>query len=238
MFGKIRRFSILTFITVLFFFSNTVWGINNLMMDLAVERIEKAGPPKLVGKDVIFTYSSKEPLRFVGARFEHENYKILHTYVRNRNGVFVLIYPVPENLTKFTYRIVADGIWMADPNNPDIEYNNVDTVFSVFTVHKLPEFSIINPEIGKNRTATFYLRTSSGRSLTISGDFNNWDPFIDRFKEIKPGLYKVTIRTLPGRHYYHFLLDGKKLIDPYNLDVRQDYEDFAVSSFLMPQQQN
>ena len=235
MFGKLQRFSILTLIT-LFFSYYPLYGINNLMMDITVGNIKKAGPPRLIGRDIIFTYSSSKPVRFVGSRFKHENYKILHIYERNKNGIFILIYPVPENTKELTYRIVEDGIWMADPFNPNIKYNNVGTAFSYYKIKNLPKMAISNPNIGKNRTATFYLRAASGQMVTITGDFNNWDPFIDKLTEEEPGLYGITLTLLPGRHYYYFLINGNKLIDPYNLDIRENYEGYAVSSFLMPPQ--
>ncbi|RKX86190.1 MAG: hypothetical protein DRP57_02105 [Spirochaetes bacterium] len=233
MFGKLQRFSIATLFTLFFCFS-PLYGIDNLMMDLTVGNIKKAGPPRLIGRDIIFTFSASKPIRFVGLRFKHENYKILHTYVRNRNGIFLLIYPVPENLRELTYRIVEDGIWMADPFNPDVKYNDSGTAFSFYEIKDLPKLAIVNPKIEKNSKATFYLRIASGHVVTITGDFNSWDPFIDKLKEQEPGLYGITLKVLPGRHYYYFLIDGKKLIDPYNLDIREDYEGYAISSFLMP----
>lgn len=233
MFGKLQRFSILTLIT-LFFCYPPLYGINNLMMDITVGNIKKGGPPKLIGHDIIFTFSSSKQVRFVGSRFKHENYEILHTYVRNRNGVFILIYPVPDNIKELTYRIVEDGIWMADPFNPNIKYNDDGTAFSFYKLNNLPKTAIINPKIEKNRTAIFSIRTAAGHIITITGDFNNWDPFLDKLTEQVPGLYSITLKLLPGRHYYYFLIDGKKLIDPYNTDIREDYEGYAVSSFLMP----
>ncbi len=212
-----------------------MWALSNLQLDLTVQGIEKAGPPQIVDNLVIFTYQSKNPIRFVGARFENENYKTLHIYEINKNHIFVLIYPIPQGVTRLRYRITVDGLWISDPFNPDKEYDETGTVFSIV---KLPPSKEITPQsepyvLGEGKVR-FTLKTHPGKNIYLMGDFNNWDPFMTRMQETEEGIYTVTIHVLPGRHYYYFIVDGKKLLDPNNTDIRTDYEGFAVSSFYMP----
>ncbi|MQY76537.1 MAG: hypothetical protein GH155_02810, partial [Spirochaeta sp.] len=66
------------------------------------------------------------------------------------------------------------------------------------------------------------------------GEFNNWDPFSHNLMQEQPGLFTITLRLLPGPHYYLFVVDGDKTLDPFNLDSATDYEDYRVSTFTLP----
>ncbi len=212
-----------------------LWPLNSLLTDLTVQSIKEARPPEILIDSVIFTYKSPEPVRYVGARFEHEDYRILHLYQRNRNGVFVLVYPLPDGIKKIKYRIVADGVWMPDPTNKTREQDRYGTEFSVVELKRAFQRFTGNPTVRDDGTVTFKLKTNPGKIVTLTGDFNMWDPFLTRMRETEPGLYQVTIRVLPGRHYYYYIVNGDKLLDPLNTDLRTDYEGFSVSSFLVPQ---
>ena len=98
-----------------------LFGANPLSLDIAVKTLAAAQPPRMVGDELILSYKPAYPVRFVGVRFGHESWKILHTYARNEHEVFVLDYPVPEGGREIRYRIVVDGLWMADPANPRVD---------------------------------------------------------------------------------------------------------------------
>ena len=68
-----------------------------MTLDLALNGLKAAQPPHLVGDVLILSYQPDRSanVRFVGARFETENYAILHTFLKNQYGVFVLDYEVP-----------------------------------------------------------------------------------------------------------------------------------------------
>ena len=41
-------------------------------------------------------------------------------------------------------------------------------------------------------------RGKPGRRVSLVGDFNNWDPFMDPLDETSPGSYSVTLRVPAG----------------------------------------
>ena len=67
--------------------------------------------------------------------------------------------------------------------------------------------------------------------MTIQGDFNNWDPFVNQLTETEPGMYRITLHLLPGGHWYRFFSDGRRLVDRYNSDTARDPDGLPVSYF-------
>ncbi len=216
-------------------FIHNLWALDTIKLDLTVQGIKEAGAPKIVDGVVIFTYQTDTPVKFVGARFENEEYKKLHLYEVNKNNIFVLIYIPPHNIKKLRYRITVDGLWIKDPFNPNKEYDSTGTVFSTVTLPQQRDIYKPGVTIKSNGYVQFVLQTRTGRNVYITGDFNKWDPFMDRMEEVKKGIYSTQLHLLPGRHYYYFIVDGEKLLDPINVDIRRDYEGFAVSSFYIPE---
>jgi hypothetical protein len=41
----------------------------------------------------------------------------------------------------------------------------------------------------------------------------------------------------PGRHFYYYVVNGQRVLDPINQQTARDFEDFQVSTFFLPQNQ-
>jgi hypothetical protein len=91
--------------------------VSSIGLHLHITGLKEARPPEVLEGYLVL--SAKGSYRFVGAAFSHEDWRTVHAYQKNLNGVFVLVVPVPygEGLTT-RYRLVVDGLWMADPINP------------------------------------------------------------------------------------------------------------------------
>jgi hypothetical protein len=207
------------------------------VLDVAIRTIRSMQAPSLVGDSLILTYRSRDPARFVGARFEHEQWAVLHAYAVNDHGVFVLDYPLPGNATqvgcRLRYRIVADGVWMVDPANPFVEVDDRGVEVSVYEVETEVERSVANPEVKAGR-ATFVYHGAPGVRVSLVGDFNLWDPFAELMTEIGPGEFTATVEVRPGRHYYAYFAEGRKVLDEANSDTGIDPDGRRVSSFTVP----
>jgi hypothetical protein len=219
------------------FFPAPLRAIDAQRLDIAIKSVESQGPPFLLGDILILSHEPDSgSARFVGARFAHESFAVLHPFVRNEYGVFVLGYPVPEGVGTIRYRIVVDGLWMSDPANPDTEPDSLGNPISLFRIEKEIPRSVINPAVLPDGAFLFLFRSKSGRRISISGDFNNWEPFIDYLSEIpgKPGWYSIRLRIKPGAHYYFFFSDGTRILDPFNPETATDPGGNEVSYFLLP----
>jgi len=213
--------------------ASRLFAATPLTLVLALNGLKDAQPPHLVQDVLILSYKPdrEHPVRFVGARFETEDYAVLHTFTINQYGVFVLDYEVPENIRLIRYRLVVDGLWVNDPLNPLSEQDDQGNLISLFMLETEPTRPILNPQRESDGSVTFVFRGSPGRRVTIQGDFNNWDPFVDQLIETEPGTYRITLRLLPGGHWYRFFADGQRLLDQFNTDTAQDPDGMPVSYF-------
>jgi hypothetical protein len=206
---------------------------NPTALDVNIRTTRTMQAPRLVGDTLVLTYWSRVPVRFVGARFYHEHGSVLHVYSLNEHGVFVLDYPLPVGLERLSYRIVVDGLWMADPSNPLREIDDRGDEVSVFEVDTEPQRSIVNPEVKAGR-ATFVYRGTPGSRVSLVGDFNGWDPFAELMYEVRPGVFTATIEVRSGRHYYAYFAGGRKVLDEWNSETGIDPDGRRVSSFTVP----
>ncbi len=208
--------------------------IESLTLHLELAGLKAAKAPEVFEGELVLSVSG--PYRSVAAAFAHEGFATLHAYERNRQGIFVLAYPVPLKRTEpLEYRIVADGVWTLDPSNPE-RRSDAATGVDV-SVAQVPYLSDLHLGVYRlldedGRTARFLFRGASGEAVTVCGDFDNWDPFIHEMSETSPGLYRLDLPLPPGRHYYAFVYRGEELPDPLN-PVKAANGDGKVVSVLV-----
>jgi hypothetical protein len=211
--------------------AGTAFAANALMLDIAVQSISTSQPPRMVEDELLLSYKPDGHAGFVGVRFAHESWQVLHSFARNEKGVFVLDYPVPEGVREIRYRMVVDGLWMTDPSNPRIDTDGLGNELSVFVLEKEPARTLINPKRERDGSLTFTFTGAPGRRVFIAGDFNNWDPFIDPLEETAPGTYSITLRIPSGGHWYYFFSNGSRILDRYNPVTGEDPDGKTVSYF-------
>ena len=53
------------------------------------------------------------------------------------------------------------------------------------------------------------------RSVSVAGDFNDWNPGQTKLERSEGGMWTATIALKPGRYQYMFVIDGKQwVVDP------------------------
>ncbi|MBN1524626.1 MAG: hypothetical protein JW904_09090 [Spirochaetales bacterium] len=220
-----------SFLVFLLFIFALYSGIaESLDLLLYIQKIEHASQPEVFGDTIIFTYDSPKHTFFVGARFSHENYAVMHSFRINENNIFVLAIPLPPADMTIKYRLMVDGLWTNDPKNPLQEVDMLGNVLSVINVAGLPQMPFSTPVVKNGNIVEFSLQTETGRRVYVAGDFNSWDPFSHRLAEISPGIYRLQLQLYPGKHNYYFLVDGIRMIDPRNEKIMTDSDGFFVST--------
>ena len=206
--------------------------IENLTLHLALAGMKAAEAPRVIEGELVLSASG--PYRSVAVAFAHENFAVLHPYERNRQGVFVFAYPVPLKWKggSLEYRVVIDGVWTIDPSDPDRRSDPATGL--ELSVARVPYLSDLHLGLYKvlgddGSTARFLFRGASGESVTVCGDFDNWDPFIHEMSETAPGVYQLDLPLTRGRHYYAFVYRGEELPDPLNPEKAADREGRLVS---------
>ncbi|WP_455382957.1 hypothetical protein [Salinispira pacifica] len=209
----------------------------NLDLHLEVSRFKSAAPPEVFMGNLILTYenprnSQHTNIRYVGAAFRNENFTQIHPFKINENGVYFLVYPLPKDVSKIEYRIVVDGLWIADPQNPNsMIVPDTDVSLSVADIPPQPGPPPVSPQLLPGNRVQFFFDAPPGRTVYVAGSFNNWDPYMHRMEETSPGHYTLTIRVMPGTYYYNFVADGRRVPDPDNTNSAFSRDGTAVSVF-------
>lgn len=219
------------------------FGIDNIELHVEVTSMTEAAPPRVVDGRVLFSYepsgrtiTGPRFTRYVGVAFEHENYSEVHVFSRNQNGIFFLIYPIPSDgrIRTLRYRYIVDGLWLPDPENPNRVRDVAGIAISYVDV-PVPEADQGDlPRLQRSGRMLFAFRGEPGRIVHIAGSFTNWDPFMHRLRESAPGEYSITLRLPPGTYAYYFVVDGERVLDPFNPDTAYDLDGNPASRVTVP----
>jgi hypothetical protein len=147
------------------------------------------------------------------------------------SGLMFHFEPIPENIRNMDYRMIIDGLWTVDPQNPYSISGSSGIVESRFP---LPENPKTIRDAGTPGTYRFSYSASAGETITVGGTFNNWDPFMFELRETSPGFYTLTLPIPPGSFQYLFYHRGAKVPDPANPKRLYTREGNIVSEAIMP----
>lgn len=202
-------------------------------LHFAITEAVAASPPELIDNHLVLTYKGARRYRFVGAAFKHEDFKEVHPFYVNTNGVYVLTYPIEEGIESIDYRLVVDGLWMTDPENSLTSRGPGGISLSRFSI---PE-KTGPPEspLTENGGITFIYNGAPGQRVYVYGDFNNWDPYMFRMRETgRTGTYTYRLRARAGKYKYKFIVDGTSFADPLNDDKTLDIFGETASVLTVP----
>ncbi|QMU99126.1 hypothetical protein F0310_01640 [Borrelia sp. A-FGy1] len=201
--------------------------------------------PMVDSKRVIMFYPSDRSIRKVFAVFDFDGYSKKYLFQKNKYGLFFVKVNLPHGLERIKYKLIVDGIWTNDEYNKNIVYDKDLIPFSVIDISVINNsyISLRNPidSSNKREVEIFYIGRP-GQFVTIAGNFNNFNPFLNRLTEHEhnQGVYTIKLKDLPkGRIYYYFVDSGNKVIDKNNVNRTNLYFvkgignkiDFEVSYF-------
>jgi 1,4-alpha-glucan branching enzyme len=66
----------------------------------------------------------------------------------------------------------------------------------------------------KARKTEFSLSAHRVQSVSIAGDFNQWNPSSHPLRIDDKGIWRISIALNPGQYEYRFLVDGELQNDP------------------------
>lgn len=208
--------------------------------------IKKAGTPEIFEDAVIFTFPSTS--RRLGVAFAHEGFSTVHWFkklMKSENlsdravtdessdkrentsspvyvdsGLLFFVYEFPEGMKELEYRLIIDGLWITDPNNPN--YRMDPSTGIVHSIVALPEIYPVDIEkrsvvyTAPAGSLRFMFDGDPGQHVTVAGTFNNWDPFMYQLEETRPGHYELVLPLPPGTYRYVFYYRGSRILDPNN----------------------
>ena len=209
-------------------------GAQDLGVTLEVGSVEHASAPRVLGDHLLFTYAF-EPDRHDGRihaveiALAHEDFNRLYAFERNANDVYVFLYDVPPELDEVRYRLVVDGIWTTDPQNPDRVVDRWGVALSRTVVPRVERTATRAPITYPDGTVEFVVTAPPGSSVSVVGSFNGWDPFMTPLRETSPGRFSRRLRLGTGEHLYYYVVDGLRVPDPKNERRRWHSSGLVVS---------
>lgn len=190
--------------------------------------------PVVIDGQVIFTLPST--YRRAGVAFAHENWAKIHWFRRlelpvddvapfvekskkprqfyHDSGIMFTVYAPPPDTAVLEYRLIADGLWIADPSNNESRLNTSSGVKnSLVYLDPVPdsypakEAEPAKPAENDGRVR-FRYNAEPGSTVYLTGNFNNWDPFMYEMREESPGAYSLALGLPPGTYHYVFFDRG------------------------------
>ena len=207
----------------------------SLSIHTEISELKKAKSPFFLDNRILFTYyEGNQFTRRVAIAFETDNYKSVFPLMKNENNVFFIAREIPKKMDSLNYRLIVDGVWTDDPVNMNSFLSPERLKVSRIIIPGIYREQLTSPII-EYRNVTFIYKDNSNKNVYLSGNFNNWDPFMFRMKEERenPGTYSISMRMSPGNHYYKFVTDGVSIQDPNNLQKAYESRGNAVSIFTI-----
>ena len=224
-------------VIALVFFSQ-ILAAQSLTVSLEIAGIERSGPPRLLGGQMLFTYEFADDrpgrIHTVAVAFAHDEFQTIHQFSRNDQGIYVLLVDLPANVSEARYRLIVDGIWTTDPHAPGEIRDRWGVRLSTTPVPSRERRPIDTPIVVADGIVEFTLTAAAGSRVAIVGSFNGWDPFLTPMHEERPGRFVRRVRLPPGEHLYYFSVDGQRVPDPTNRDRRHHLAGATVSVVELP----
>ncbi|MDR3312635.1 MAG: glycogen-binding domain-containing protein [Spirochaetaceae bacterium] len=189
-------------------------------LDLIISELTVAGPPLLKKGYLMFTQEINA--RYAAIVFDFENFSVIHPFTRRdmtdkegkpAGSIYFYALKIPENMSVVAYKLIVDGLWIFDPQNTETTYDPAVGLLSQVRIPVSPQ-----PVTGKTPggPVRFVYQGKENQTITVSGSFTGWDPYIYGMTETSPGFYEAHIPLPPGTYLYNFVGGLKEFTDPEN----------------------
>jgi len=79
------------------------------------------------------------------------------------------------------------------------------------------------------KPTNFMIVAPQAQSVSLVGDFNNWNPAAHPMKQMPDKAWFLTVELKHGHHRYAFLVDGTLTLDPRGLGITRNDKGERVS---------
>ncbi|WP_294428177.1 isoamylase [uncultured Treponema sp.] len=189
--------------------------------DLALTEIAKIQAPYISNNYIVFT--APVTSNSIGVAFDYEEFRKIHYFQLRKNygyegeltsSYYFYITEIPKKTPRVCYRLIIDGLWTIDPQNPNVIYNEKDN-FALSYIDMPPVETEITEKLDNGLTH-FICYSESGQKIRLGGTFTNWDSWIYEMKETAPGKYEIDIPLHAGTYYYSYYNGITPFLDETN----------------------
>jgi 1,4-alpha-glucan branching enzyme len=79
------------------------------------------------------------------------------------------------------------------------------------------------------RAVNFICNASQAKSVSLVGDFNQWDAAAHPMRQMPDRAWFLTVELTHGHHRYAFLVDGSLVLDPHAQGITRNDKGERVS---------
>jgi 1,4-alpha-glucan branching enzyme len=79
------------------------------------------------------------------------------------------------------------------------------------------------------RAVNFICNAPQAQSVSLVGDFNEWNPSVHPMNRMTDGAWLLTVELKHGHHRYAFLVDGALALDPRAQGITRNDQGERVS---------
>ena len=88
------------------------------------------------------------------------------------------------------------------------------------------------PLVEGDRLVFFYINDEA-QSVSLAGDFNDWDPDRASFSRDKKGVWRAEVETPPpGRYNYKFVINGRRWVEDPSNGLKEPDDHGGLNSVL------
>lgn len=187
--------------------------------------------PLILQDRIIFFYRGKGNEKKVVVAGDFTEWKPLLLMDRKSTNMWQYIWYDRLKKGKYMYRLLVDDVWIEDPQNTNFIINDFGEKISFFTLDEdlIPEKT--NPLWITKDIYEFKYYDNKARSVSLVGNFNNWNPYSHVMKFNGAGEFSIRLRLKDGLYVYCFVVDDKWKPDPLNLKQYRDSIGNVVSIF-------
>lgn len=187
-------------------------------LNLKYYNIQEVSVARIVKEGILFTFA--ENYNTVEVSGDFNNWQESIPLLKGSYGVFYYLFQTPLKAGKYTYRYRVNNVWMNDPLQENITYDNVNQAVSYFVVDKDMEFFNSNPIYNNDGTVTFFYSNSQAKEVMFTSSELGFNT--SRYTMNKTNnnyMWFITLQVHNGPYYYNFVADRVWYTDPINWNV-------------------
>ncbi|MGC8765813.1 MAG: glycogen-binding domain-containing protein [Brevinematia bacterium] len=220
--------------------------LSSMLFSQIIERISKEKEFEILSKEIegyrinsplilqdriIFFYRGDGTEKKVVVAGDFTEWKPLLLMERKSTNMWQYVWDERLKRGEYRYKLLVDDIWIGDPQNTNFIIDDFGEKVSFFVLEEdlIPEKT--NPLWIDKDIYEFKYYSDRANSVSLVGNFNNWNPYRHILKFNGAGEFSIRIRLKPGLYVYCFVVDEKWIPDPLNLKQYKDSTGNIVSVF-------
>ncbi len=102
---------------------------------------------------------------------------------------------------------------------------------TLHTSHSTQPYRSHNRYSARNmsKPINFFCVAPEAETVSVVGDFNDWRANLHPMERQADGSWQLRVPLNHGHHHYHFLVDGKPVLDPRAMGIARNEKNERVS---------